>query len=102
MNAHLAAFDEMFDKRNADFHDLSRRLFFDSAVIAVEDGPPSGSWYTPAPVPLELFETDALFWLVSRTISRPFCARPHVPGDARGSGARAGLCRARCADRCVV
>ncbi|KAL1739864.1 Endonuclease/exonuclease/phosphatase, partial [Schizophyllum fasciatum] len=34
VNAHLAAFDEMVDKRNADFHDLSRRLTFDMAPPA--------------------------------------------------------------------
>ena len=89
VNAHLAAFDEMFDKRNADFHDLSRRLFFDSAVIAVEDVPPSGSWYTPAPVPLELFETDALFWLVSAF--SVVSAR-----GARGGRARARACCSWC------
>ncbi|KDQ56675.1 hypothetical protein JAAARDRAFT_194649 [Jaapia argillacea MUCL 33604] len=30
VNSHLAAFDEMVDRRNADFHDLSRRLTFNS------------------------------------------------------------------------
>ncbi|KAJ7850026.1 Endonuclease/exonuclease/phosphatase, partial [Mycena olivaceomarginata] len=29
VNAHLAAFDEMVEKRNADFHDLAKRLRFD-------------------------------------------------------------------------
>ncbi|KAH9925009.1 DNase I-like protein [Epithele typhae] len=67
VNAHLAAFDEMFDKRNADFHDLSRRLYFDSATAAatMDEGPATGSWYTPEPGPLTIFETDALFWLVN-------------------------------------
>ena len=32
MNAHLAAFDEMVDRRNADFHDLSKRLAFEVGV----------------------------------------------------------------------
>ena len=74
VNAHLAAFDEMFDKRNADYHDLSHRLFFDSAVV-LDDGPPTGSWYTPAPVPLTIYETDVLFWLVSTRCSVPRAIR---------------------------
>ena len=68
VNAHLAAFDEMFDKRNSDFHDLSRRLYFDATLPASaqdENASPTGSWYTPAAVPLTIFETDVLFWLVS-------------------------------------
>ncbi|KAI1792704.1 DNase I-like protein [Ganoderma leucocontextum] len=64
VNAHLAAFDEMFEKRNADFHDLSRRLVFEPA-ISVADVPSSGSWYAPAAAPLSIFAADALFWLVN-------------------------------------
>ncbi|KAI0752588.1 DNase I-like protein [Daedaleopsis nitida] len=64
VNAHLAAFDEMFDKRNADFHDLSKRLVFES-VSSVEEQPPNGSWYTPASTPLTIYDADALFWLVN-------------------------------------
>ncbi|KAI0819892.1 DNase I-like protein [Trametes gibbosa] len=63
VNAHLAAFDEMFEKRNADFHDLSRRLQFDSGLVADDSAAPGGA-YGPPTVQLSIFETDALFWLV--------------------------------------
>lgn len=65
VNAHLAAFDEMFEKRNADFHDLCKRLVFEPTASVVDDASSTGSWYTPAAVPLSIFATDALFWLVS-------------------------------------
>jgi len=55
VNSHLAAFDEMAEKRNTDFHDLSTRLDFKS-----EDDPP-----------LCVYETDALFWMVSLQTRRP-------------------------------
>jgi hypothetical protein len=58
VNTHLAALDEMVDKRNIDFHDLSRRLGFrptgagdildQSEVLELES----------------IFESDVLFWLV--------------------------------------
>lgn len=53
VNAHLAAFDEQLDRRNADFHDLSRRLAFspdpnDKAAEGAES----------------IFESDVLFWMV--------------------------------------
>ncbi|KAI0329804.1 DNase I-like protein [Cubamyces sp. BRFM 1775] len=64
VNAHLAAFDEMFEKRNADFHDLSKRLLFDSGIVADESVPGSGNGYGPATVQLRVYDTDALFWLV--------------------------------------
>ncbi|KZT35716.1 DNase I-like protein [Sistotremastrum suecicum HHB10207 ss-3] len=47
INSHLAAFDEMLDKRNSDFHDLSRRLRF------VDKG---GSERF-------VFESHVLFWM---------------------------------------
>ncbi|KAJ7507015.1 DNase I-like protein [Mycena galericulata] len=53
VNAHLAAFDEMFEKRNADFHDLAKRLQFDLGV-STEDG---------ASVTRNIFESDVLFWM---------------------------------------
>lgn len=62
VNAHLAAFDEMFDRRNVDFHELSRRLVFETrsglAEEVEEDAEETIPW-------LGLFNTDALFWLVS-------------------------------------
>ncbi|KAI9060023.1 DNase I-like protein [Trametes sanguinea] len=64
VNAHLAAFDEMFERRNADFHDLSKRLQFDSGIVADEAVAP-GSGYGAATVQLSVFESDTLFWLVN-------------------------------------
>ncbi|PIL28841.1 hypothetical protein GSI_08887 [Ganoderma sinense ZZ0214-1] len=68
VNAHLAAFDEMFEKRNADFHDLCKRLVFEP-VISVDDMPSTGSWYSPAAVPLSIFDADMLFWLLASAIA---------------------------------
>ncbi|KAL1692679.1 hypothetical protein GGG16DRAFT_50999 [Schizophyllum commune] len=48
VNAHLAAFDEMVDKRNADFHDLSRRLTFALTPEVVATSPSSASSGLPA------------------------------------------------------
>jgi phosphatidylinositol-bisphosphatase len=52
VNSHLAAFDDMTDKRNADFHELTTRFAFES-----EDDPDDP--------PFSVYETDALFWMVS-------------------------------------
>ncbi|KAJ7143655.1 DNase I-like protein [Mycena filopes] len=54
VNAHLAAFDEMFEKRNADFQELAKRLRFDLAAEGA-----------PMPVTCSVFESDVLFWMVS-------------------------------------
>lgn len=62
MNAHLAAFDEMYEKRNLDFHDLSKRVLFDSGVPAEPD---PGSQWAPTTASLSVYETDVLFWMVS-------------------------------------
>ncbi|KAI0311975.1 Endonuclease/exonuclease/phosphatase [Amylostereum chailletii] len=51
-NAHLAAFDDMLDRRNADFHDVSRRLAF---------GPCEA--YVAAPM-ADIYSSDVLFWMV--------------------------------------
>lgn len=56
VNAHLAAFDEMFEKRNADFHDLAKRLQFDLGVKA-QEGAQEG------PETCNIFESDVLFWM---------------------------------------
>jgi phosphatidylinositol-bisphosphatase len=55
VNAHLAAFDEMFDKRNSDFQDLSKRLSFDSEVMDANG---------LSPLQIGVYESDALFWMV--------------------------------------
>lgn len=62
VNSHLAAFDEMYERRNADFHDLSKRLVFDSGIT----GPPElnqGATGNATTIPISVFETDALFWM---------------------------------------
>lgn len=84
VNAHLAAFDEMFEKRNTDFHDLSKRLVFEPVISVVEEQlPGNGSWYTRAATPLSIFDSDALFWLVSTNWL--FCVTPR--GCRRGADA---------------
>lgn len=76
VNAHLAAFDEMVDKRNSDFQDLSKRLSFEglgppSSVSEAEGGDDHAVADTPPaltvgfPPPLSVYETDFLFWMVS-------------------------------------
>ncbi|KAJ6457770.1 DNase I-like protein [Mycena vitilis] len=59
VNAHLAAFDDMFEKRNADFHDLAKRLQFD-----LGSGVPEGG-AAPVPVTCNVFESDVLFWMAN-------------------------------------
>ncbi|GJE93071.1 DNase I-like protein [Phanerochaete sordida] len=54
VNAHLAAFDEQVERRNADFHDIARRLVFGGAGAA---GPAPGA---PG---AHIWQSDALFWL---------------------------------------
>lgn len=45
----------MFEKRNADFQDLSKRLTFDSEVLDTTG---------LAPLPITVYESDVLFWMV--------------------------------------
>lgn len=93
--SHLAAFDDMVEKRNANFHDLGKRLTFDSSVLAVSPGSgtstsddrKSGVSISPAgesesnstmpggmvvsqssvavPEKFGIYESDILFWMVS-------------------------------------
>ena len=75
VNAHLAAFDEMAEKRNTDFHDLSKRLSFDYNGIPqpppdsegdISAGPrPDLIGSEPSSQLLSIYETDVLFWMVS-------------------------------------
>ncbi|THH21414.1 hypothetical protein EW146_g123 [Bondarzewia mesenterica] len=56
VNSHLAALDEMMDRRNADFHDITRRLAFS----------PISQYVTPARENggvLKVFESDMLIWM---------------------------------------
>lgn len=57
VNAHLAAFDKMIDRRNEEFHELSQRLVFAKDLSDVESEASSA---------VSLYETDALFWFVSK------------------------------------
>jgi hypothetical protein len=82
VNAHLAAFEEMVDKRNSDFQDLSKRLSFEGiparpsspapeSEAGVDDSMNSDIPATPSlglSPSLSVYETDALFWLVSRRV----------------------------------
>ncbi|KAH8118813.1 DNase I-like protein [Phellopilus nigrolimitatus] len=71
VNAHLAAFDDLTERRNADFHDLSRRLLFSSVVShslnnsTAPDAESSGTTVTDAET---VFQSDILFWMVSTSI----------------------------------
>ncbi|TFK29490.1 DNase I-like protein [Coprinopsis marcescibilis] len=60
VNAHLAAFDEMVDKRNSDFHDLSKRLTFAPSVAARPDGDTELDYMLSSS---GAYESDVLFWL---------------------------------------
>ncbi|KZV67706.1 DNase I-like protein [Peniophora sp. CONT] len=53
VDAHLAAFDEALDRRNADFHDISRRLILGPCMEYVQ---------TPQ---VGIFHSDALIWMVN-------------------------------------
>lgn len=69
VNAHLAAFDEMVEKRNQEFHELSRRLTFGRDLEEVEMTDTDGNSGEPSmPVGISVFEADALFWMVSYMI----------------------------------
>lgn len=67
VNAHLAAFDEMVERRHADFHDLSRRLGFGTdprlAPNAGNSNGAVGPGVAGAPM-ISVYESDALFWMV--------------------------------------
>lgn len=55
----------MVDKRNADFHDLERRLTFESGMTTY-DGLKTQGVANLAPSPLNIYESDVLIWLVSK------------------------------------
>lgn len=68
----------MYDKRNSDFLDLSRRLNFEgnpelstaANVTIAEDGSKSGEASDANLAPrVSIYESDALFWLVSSLMS---------------------------------
>ncbi|KAF9653656.1 DNase I-like protein [Thelephora ganbajun] len=59
VNSHLAAFDEMADRRHTDFHDLSSRLSF--RLQTDQNGEASAE--TSTQVDVSVFNTDVLFWM---------------------------------------
>jgi inositol polyphosphate 5-phosphatase INPP5B/F len=61
----------MVDKRNADFHDLSKRLDFDIAPGQNAGLSPIFGQAPASPVgeKVGIYEADALFWLVSILIN---------------------------------
>ncbi|KAJ7595016.1 DNase I-like protein [Mycena floridula] len=60
VNSHLAAFDEMVDRRNADFHDLSKRLLFDPVHPMAT---PISTQQALNVDKINVYESDALFWM---------------------------------------
>ncbi|KAJ3554943.1 hypothetical protein NM688_g2841 [Phlebia brevispora] len=53
----------MYEKRNQDFHDISRRLVFDSGIPEHDLSYTPGAEYAIPNVPLNIFQSDALFWM---------------------------------------
>ncbi|KNZ81328.1 Inositol polyphosphate 5-phosphatase OCRL-1 [Termitomyces sp. J132] len=56
VNSHLAAFDEMAEKRNSDFQEISKKLKF---------APPLSDRAGTVPVHMSVYESDVLFWMVN-------------------------------------
>jgi phosphatidylinositol-bisphosphatase len=72
VDSHLAAFEDHFDRRNADFHDISRRLTFGPCAEYARGH--SGDGLTM----LDIYASDFLLWLVGHFISYriyqvPYC-----------------------------
>lgn len=64
VNSHLAAFDEMVERRNADFWDLGRRLKFECGSEPKRQ--PDGS-VSMVKIMSGLYESDLLIWMVRST-----------------------------------
>ncbi|TCD64994.1 hypothetical protein EIP91_003361 [Steccherinum ochraceum] len=73
VNAHLAAFDEGYDRRNSDFQLLCKRLQFDSGIPVQDGSPVEEDGYAQATVPLSIYQSDVLFWLKWTTDSVLVC-----------------------------
>jgi hypothetical protein len=78
VNAHLAAFEEMQERRNADFHDLSKRLLFDPARVA------NVPYTEPSASALSIYDTDALFWMVRRLCIVSTPSQKTIPPQTAG------------------
>jgi phosphatidylinositol-bisphosphatase len=69
VNSHLAAFDEMVDRRNSDFQDLSKRLMFEGTRTARPRASESeDSILDRVPPSTSVYESDVLFWMVSHLV----------------------------------
>jgi phosphatidylinositol-bisphosphatase len=68
VNAHLAALDEMVERRNYDFQELSGRLAFSSNGLNGSYLPTSFAGHSDS-----VYQSDVLFWMV----------RPLFPGKRR-------------------
>ncbi|KAJ7059109.1 DNase I-like protein, partial [Mycena amicta] len=66
VNSHLAAFDEMVERRNTDYAELTKRLRFDlGSLDAVPPTPTASSGAAmPAGTTCGVFESDVVFWMV--------------------------------------
>ncbi|KAI0061131.1 DNase I-like protein [Artomyces pyxidatus] len=64
VNAHLAAFDEMLERRNGDFRDISRRLEFGPCAEYMWDSPLDPDAPSEPPM-LNIYSSDLLVWMVS-------------------------------------
>lgn len=91
VNAHLAAFDEMVDRRNEEFHELSRKLVFARDASHVESGVYREDFSPEASSVVSLYETDALFWFVS--IANKLLV---MSSDFSQGGWLSGLCQMGC------
>ncbi|KAH0578595.1 hypothetical protein H2248_003736 [Termitomyces sp. 'cryptogamus'] len=79
VNSHLAAFDEMAEKRNSDFQEISKKLKF---------APPLSDRAGTVPVHMSVYESDVLFWMVSEIRLLFYCFQSlllgwYVPLTAR-------------------
>ena len=64
VNSHLSAFEDHIDRRNADFHDISRRIEFGPCKEYVWD--PRTKNTGTEPQTLNIYDSDVLFWIVSK------------------------------------
>lgn len=65
VDTHLAAYDDMVERRNADFHELRRGLNFPSPAIEPRGNDDGVSSRLPRS---DMLDSDYIFWLVSRLL----------------------------------
>jgi inositol polyphosphate 5-phosphatase INPP5B/F len=71
VNSHLAAFDDHIERRNADFHDISRRIEFGPCTEYVWDRRTKST--ETEPQTLDIYGSDVLFWIVSHAKAMIAC-----------------------------